>query len=372
MYKFKSQLEDFFVQEKLAFEPKGEWDFLYILREKKWINTMDAVHGICKSLKLERYDLGIAGLKDKHGITQQRVSIGKKTLEKCGGEEKYIEEIKKYGTILQKIWHNELLRVWMNSWNMFTIRLRAEGNIDSKSKHLIKKQLNTIKHQWMPNYFWMQRFGKWYRNVKRANKFLYEEQEPNDKHIKFNLQAFASFHFNDFVKQRLNPPWVPPLVKGIRLLFLEWDLVMNGNNKTSDIGYVDGEKIQLFDYWKCKKNYEDRDFFSPDCLTDKISYSPERMPAWPIMGENMLLPPNQSEAFKMERNFLKKIKFFELEAFNRFQLYGLRRPMWVMPQDLKYEFENNDDLVLKFFLPTGSYATILLKTIFGDIDSELC
>jgi tRNA(Glu) U13 pseudouridine synthase TruD len=41
---------------------------------------MDIVQHLCYGMRLERKELGIAGLKDKNGITEQRISIYKKVL----------------------------------------------------------------------------------------------------------------------------------------------------------------------------------------------------------------------------------------------------------------------------------------------------
>ncbi|OQB41799.1 MAG: tRNA pseudouridine synthase D [candidate division CPR1 bacterium ADurb.Bin160] len=45
---------------------------------------MDIIEHLCYELKLKRNDLGIAGLKDKNGITEQRISIYKKILNQIG------------------------------------------------------------------------------------------------------------------------------------------------------------------------------------------------------------------------------------------------------------------------------------------------
>jgi tRNA pseudouridine synthase D (truD) len=44
---------------------------------------MEIVLRICETMKLKREQLGIAGLKDKEGITKQRISISKKNLKNC-------------------------------------------------------------------------------------------------------------------------------------------------------------------------------------------------------------------------------------------------------------------------------------------------
>lgn len=63
-----------------------------------------------------------------------------------------------------------------------------------------------------------------------------------------------------------------------------------------------------------------------------------------------------------------------LEVCKRYQLWGVRRPLWVYLDDLEYCFiPRNDgfdeeDILLKFSLPTGSYATVLLAFILEGVD----
>ncbi|MBQ2599863.1 tRNA pseudouridine(13) synthase TruD [bacterium] len=49
-----------------------------------------------------------------------------------------------------------------------------------------------------------------------------------------------------------------------------------------------------------------------------------------------------------------------MKTAKKYNIYGFRRPLWTKPKNLKYERNENDDLILSFSLPTGSYATIFL------------
>ena len=67
-----------------------------------------------------------------------------------------------------------------------------------------------------------------------------------------------------------------------------------------------------------------------------------------IQGRNNLL-----------QHYSNKIIFRNDEA-KKYNIYGFRRPLWTKPKNLKYERNENNDLILSFSLPTGSYATIFL------------
>lgn len=100
-FAFKSQPSDFVVHEVLPFELSGNGDFLYILFEKEQVNTMDIIMWICESRELKREQLGIAGLKDKEGITRQRLSISKKYLKSCGGASEFLNFLKERVKVLK-------------------------------------------------------------------------------------------------------------------------------------------------------------------------------------------------------------------------------------------------------------------------------
>lgn len=82
-FAFKHQPSDFIVSEILPYELSGNGDFFYIFLEKEKLNTMEIVLWICETMKLKREQLGIAGLKDKEGITKQRLTISQKSLKTC-------------------------------------------------------------------------------------------------------------------------------------------------------------------------------------------------------------------------------------------------------------------------------------------------
>ena len=77
-FAFKDQYEDFIVEEKLDYTPNGIWDAWHLFIEKRGVNTMDIINHLISNLPLKREDIGIAGLKDKDGITRQRITIYKK------------------------------------------------------------------------------------------------------------------------------------------------------------------------------------------------------------------------------------------------------------------------------------------------------
>lgn len=86
-----------------------------------------------------------------------------------------------------------------------------------------------------------------------------------------------------------------------------------------------------------------------------------------------LLCPAGTEARNYDNRQLDMSEFkkFGSQISSIYKLYGFRRPLWVKPKDLEWTREDRD-LILKFFLPTGSYATIFLASVLGKIDPQGC
>ena len=72
---------------------------------------------------------------------------------------------------------------------------------------------------------------------------------------------------------------------------------------------------------------------------------------------------------------MREDRLFEFAGFDeqvrenckKYQLRGIRRPLRVEVPDLQRNWEK-DDLLLRFSLPTGSYATVLLAFVLENID----
>ncbi|NQV90892.1 tRNA pseudouridine(13) synthase TruD [Candidatus Woesearchaeota archaeon] len=81
MYKLKEKPEDFIVREKSNVNIKDQGRFSYFKLTKKNRNTLDVVKEIAKQLGIKENEIGFAGSKDKHAITEQLISIPRKKVE---------------------------------------------------------------------------------------------------------------------------------------------------------------------------------------------------------------------------------------------------------------------------------------------------
>ncbi len=374
LFQFKSKPQDFIVKEELWFKPSWKGDVFFVNFKKTWINTMDIVEHLCYGLKLERKELWIAWLKDKNWITEQRITIYKRVLNRIWWEEKFLSVLWEKTKILTTTRHKEPLAVWKNAGNYFKIRLIAKWNITEEIQAQIENNIKKIQINWFPNCFGKQRFGKWYRNFYRA-KEIFESQDMsiNDQfEIRFKLQAYASMHFNEYAIKR-RQKWQ---------IFLWWDIMVNKNNSFGTKVWIYSEwKVIIFNYKKCKEDFESKNFLQPYYISweaIELKNNEERTPTWPMLGFNMLTPPLDSKSYFRDIELLEKTDYENLgiKIAKKYKIYGFRRPLRTTPKNLKYSREANkknkfkQDLVISFSLPTGSYATILLWTIFDWIDEK--
>ena len=377
LFQFKTVNEDFVVKEELGFKLSWKGDVFFVNFRKNNFNTMDIVEHLCYGLKLERKELWIAGLKDKHWITDQRISIYKRVLNRIGGEEKFLEVLSQKTRILDTNRHNTPLAVWKNAGNYFKIKLIWKWDIKDEIKEKIEKNILSIQKNWFPNCFGKQRFGKGYRNFHRAKEiFESADTKIDDKfEIRFKLQAYASMYFNEYTMKR-RKKWQT---------FLQWDIMTNWSHAFDiKVGIYNQWKVGLFNYEKTKEEFEWENFIHPYYLSwETIDITKDtnhlwRKPTWPMLGFNMLTPQKDSKSYFRDSELLKETEYAKkwINVAKKYNIYGFRRPLWAMPKNLKYEREQNpkdkfrQDLTLSFSLPTGSYATIFLGTIFEWIDEK--
>src|SRR5579885_3431946 len=73
--RIKQTPEDFEVEEIPAYEPSGQGDFLYLWVEKRDMGAEFFIRQVARRLGLAPGDIGTAGLKDRHAVTRQTVSV---------------------------------------------------------------------------------------------------------------------------------------------------------------------------------------------------------------------------------------------------------------------------------------------------------
>ena len=188
----------------------------------------------------------------------------------------------------------------------------------------------------------------------------------DDFEIRFKLQAYASMYFNEYAIKR-RQKWQ---------IFLWWDIMVNSNNYETKVWIYNEWKVWLFNYEKCKTEFEWKNLIQPYYLSgetiDITKNNPWWQPTWPMLGFNLLTPPLDTKARIKDNELLQETDFENvwIKTAKKYNIYWFRRPLWTKPKNLKYERNEKNDLILSFSLPTGSYATIFLWTVLEWIDDK--
>ncbi len=148
---FKACPEDFLVEEIPAYEPSGTGEFLYLWIEKRDLAAGDLLRVVGQSLGIRQQDIGTAGLKDKVALTRQWISVP------SNAEENLSKLDHPCVRILQTGRHNNKLKTGHLNGNRFQIRIR---NTIPGAQERIGALLNRIQTKGVPNAYDRQRFGR--------------------------------------------------------------------------------------------------------------------------------------------------------------------------------------------------------------------
>ncbi len=197
----KARPEDFVVDEVPLYLPNGVGEHVYITFKKRQLTTMDAVRRFADALGVKPRDVGVAGLKDKAGVTTQTISVQRALADKefeARVKALTLESIE----ILDAKRHNNKLRTGHLRGNRFTVVLR---NVPASAWPQAEAALARIRDEGVPNRFGEQRFGMHGDNVVRAREWLAgREPGPRDQRVRRLLcSALQSEVYNRVLAARV-------------------------------------------------------------------------------------------------------------------------------------------------------------------------
>jgi tRNA pseudouridine13 synthase len=322
--RIKAEPEDFEVEEVPAYTPCGSGDFLYLWVEKRSMGAEYFVRQLVRRLDLPPGEVGCAGLKDRHAITRQWVSVP-------AAAEPRLANLEGDGIrVLSASRHGNKLKPGHLRGNRFRILVRGAA---AEAASLLGPLLEAMQAQGLPNFYGPQRFGKDGETVRlglgllggtgpaRVGAFL----------RKLALSAAQSALFNHYVRERMQAGLLRCVLSGD--VMAKWPF--GGMFVAQD---VPAEQARL----------EAR----------------EIIPAGPMFGKKMFAAAG--EAAEREQAVLRAAGL-AAEAFRGFGklLSGTRRYAFVYVDDLVAGAEPAG-VRLTFTLPAGSYATVLLRELMHD------
>lgn len=319
----KSQATDFIVEEQLSFQPEGSGEHVFIQIQKSGENTEYVARLLARFSGVRQRDVSYAGLKDRHAITTQWFSVwlpGKQDPDWALLE---TEQIK----VLQTIRHARKLKRGVLSANRFQILVRdVQGD-----KKKLEQQLQLIKECGFPNYFGSQRFGHQGQNINKALE-IFQGRKVKREQRSIYLSATRSYLFNQLLAKRVQ--------QGI------WNQVIEGD-------------CCVFD--------QSNSYFKVEQLDDSVI---QRIKKGEIHPTGMMFGKGNSEtlfqASELEHLIIKNNETLA-EGLIKFDLAMNRRALRVFAKDFCWEFRDDSNLQLSFLLPSGCYATALLRELITNI-----
>jgi tRNA pseudouridine13 synthase len=338
-FHFKQSPRDFVVEEIPLYEFSGEGEHLILFIRKKNLATTEMIGKIARYLGIKNKEIGYAGLKDKHAMTKQYISLHRKYEEAMDAFED--KEIK----IISKTYHNNKIRIGHLKGNRFYIRLKKVNPTSAKK---IDQALKNIKKQGMPNFFGYQRFGNDGNNHILGEKLAKgEARERNPRVKKLLINAYQSHLFNLWLSRRLE---INSLVSSFEASELEALLNMPNNEiqkmkkQKHPFKLINGDVIEHYPHGRLFEFLGDEEDI-------------ERFEARGVSPTG-LLPGKKARIASMEARVIEK------EYDDAINADGARRYAWVWPTDIEGRFNQVEaQYELNFTLPKGSYATVLIEEI---------
>ncbi len=317
----KRKPEDFRVTELPLVEPAGEGEHLWLRVRKRGCNTTAVAAMLARAAGVPVRDVSYAGLKDRQAVTEQWFSIH------LPGRVVDIPEALDDGVeVLTQRRHDRKLRRGALRGNRFRIVVRdCEGE-----RNAADAMLSRLATEGFPNYFGEQRFGRDGGNIVKARQMLRGKRRVRDRAQRSLLiSAARSLVFNDLLARRVEQgSWHRPIAGDLMLL---------------------GESNSLF-------AVETVD----EALLQRAGQG-EIHPSGPLPGSPAKLAPT-AEAAELENAVLEEHATL-IKGLAKQRVTAARRALRVVPAELSHHWLDDSTLELTFSLPSGAYATSLLREL---------
>ena len=317
---YKKSCEDFKVEEDLGFELTGEGEHVCLWIEKIGENTQYLARELAKFAGIPARNVSYAGLKDRQGETKQWFSLhipGKITPDFSLFESSGV-------TILKVIRHNKKIKTGALAGNFFSIVLR-----DISDKAALDKALKQVQAG-VPNYFGEQRFGFDGYNINSA-LMMFQGRKIKDRFKRsMYLSAARSYLFNQVISARIHDNLYKKPLLGDCVQFVT-------NRSFFPLTELDEDTYARLD----KREI---------CLTA------------PLWGAGELT--SELDAKTYETTLLSSYQ--EIQAgLAKNGLKQQRRPLLLVPDHFSSEWLDDTSVKVDFYLPSGCYATSVLRELIG-------
>ena len=342
---FKATPDDFIVEELPLYEPSGVGTHTWLWIQKRGMTSHAVARALAQRLRKNPADAGIAGLKDAQAVTRQWITF-ENVSESPDDIAAFSDENMK---VLSVTRHANKLRMGHLRGNRFVIRIRSAGDPTGAAAtqamlERAQQVLTILKQRGIPNYFGEQRFGNAGTNAAMGKLLVQgdtkgfsaamiaagQARQAHDRKLRnLIVNAFQSELFNRVVAARM--PDLGTLLAG--------DLAsLHRNSAVFKIATA-----------------EDAQREQPRADAHEIS------PSGPIFGPKMAQPegvPGEIETRILNEAGVTSADFGRKEAEHQ---PGARRPLRIFFIEEPDASIDLNDVLLRFALPSGSYATVVLN-----------
>lgn len=323
--RLKEEPEDFEVEEIPAYLPEGRGDHLFLWVQKRDVAGVDLIHRVAAALGVPPGDLGHAGTKDRRAVTRQWISAPAR----CEDRLARIQEIPGI-QVIRVDRHPHKIRTGHLRGNRFRIRIRG---VEASAVPALRQTADRIARSGFPNFFGAQRFGR-DRDTLRLG--LERMMPPGGREsrgrriggleLRMACSALQSALFNRCLGHRIEAGLAHRVLPGDVLQKVPTGGLFHSREPEIDQPRLEAGEVRL---------------------------------TGPVWGHRMM--EAEDEAGDLERRVLVQagIEAGDFRAFARLG-EGTRRPLFVRPESIGVEADPAG-ILLTFDLPSGSYATVLLR-----------
>ncbi len=313
--------EDFRVEEILGYDGDGHGEHALLWVEKRGANTDWVARELAKFAGVPPVAVGYAGLKDRHAVARQTFSV-----QLAGRPDPDWSALACEGVnVLAVTRHSRKLKRGALRGNRFVLVLR-----DVHGDHVAADALLAqIATRGVPNYFGEQRFGRAGDNVAQARAMFAGRRVERNKRS-FLLSAARSQIFNDVLAARVE--------RGV------WDTALEG------------------EIWSLAGSHS---WFGPEPYTAVLAERVARgdiHPSGPLWGQGE--PLGAGDAGALERA-VGAMHADLVQGLSAARVDQDRRPLRLLPRELKWRWLDAGTLELAFELPAGSYATVVARELLA-------
>ncbi len=382
---FAHNSRDFIVEEIPLYEFQGSGEHTIIKIRKKNLSTFEAIEILANVLQIPQRDIGYAGLKDKHALSYQFLSLPSKVSSNIP------HVIHKNIKIIESTLHNNKLKIGHLRGNKFFIRLKKVSPY-----HFTRLQSEALqaKRFGFPNFFGFQRFGIFGANYLLA-KSITKPPNKQTKKQKFLISSLQSHYFNLWLESRLkisaiisslNPQEAKVALQQEYQLELPLQVLKVLHASTLRLKPLIGDICKHYPFGRFfvlgqarGESLRDAHGSFATMISDIERLEQSQIAITGLLSgrESMNIGEDSKEAdladslgHSVSKNTTKSLfatgqaGIIESRFAHYIQAQGTRRYAWVYPDSMKVSYMPREaQAILEFTLPSGSYATSLLEYI---------